>query len=95
MTLAPDAPITRNQLAEHLEKNKIQTRNLFAGNLTRHPCFESLREGIDYRIASPLLNTDTIMNQSLWIGVYPGMTARHITYMTATIQTLLDFKERI
>ena len=89
MTLTPEAPVTRNQLAEHLEKNKIQTRNLFAGNLTRHPCFESLREGIDYRIASPLLNTDTIMNQSLWIGVYPGMTERHIAYMISTLLACL------
>lgn len=78
MTLTPDAPVTRNQLAEHLEKNKIQTRNLFAGNLTRHPCFEALREGTDYRIAAPLTNTDTIMNRSLWVGVYPGMTRAHL-----------------
>ena len=88
MTLAPDAPVTRNGLAEHLEKNKIQTRNLFAGNLTRHPCFEALQEGTDYRIASPLINTDTIMNHSLWIGVYPGMTEHHLAYMTATLQNL-------
>jgi CDP-6-deoxy-D-xylo-4-hexulose-3-dehydrase len=88
MTLAPDAPITRNQLAEHLEKNKIQTRNLFAGNLTRHPCFESLQEGTDYRIASPLINTDTIMTNSLWVGVYPGMTTRTTDYMITCIRSL-------
>jgi CDP-6-deoxy-D-xylo-4-hexulose-3-dehydrase len=87
MTLTPDAPITRNQMAEHLEKNKIQTRNLFAGNLTRHPCFETLQEGKDYRIPSSLINTDTIMNKSLWIGVYPGMTTRTTDYMIACIRT--------
>jgi CDP-6-deoxy-D-xylo-4-hexulose-3-dehydrase len=88
MTLTPDAPITRNGLAEHLEKNKIQTRNLFAGNLTRHPCFETLKEGTDYRIAAPLINTDTIMNQSLWIGVYPGMKKQTTDYMVKCLTAL-------
>ncbi len=88
MTLTPDAPVTRNELAEHLEKNKIQTRNLFAGNLTRHPCFETLKEGTDYRIVAPLVNTDTIMNQSLWIGVYPGMTTPTTAYMVNCIHML-------
>ena len=86
MTLSSDAPLTRNQLAEHLEKNKIQTRNLFAGNLTRHPCFETLKEGTDYRLAVPLTNTDTIMNQSLWIGVYPGMSEHHLSYIVSTLR---------
>ena len=86
MTLAPDAPVTRNQLAEHLEKNKIQTRNLFAGNLTRHPCFETLQEGTDYRIMSTLINTDTIMNHSIWIGVYPGLDVRRRMFITDKIR---------
>jgi CDP-6-deoxy-D-xylo-4-hexulose-3-dehydrase len=88
MTLTSDAPITRNGLAEHLEENKIQTRNLFAGNLTRHPCFETLKEGTDYRIAAPLINTDTIMNQSLWIGVYPGMKKQTTDYMVKCLTAL-------
>lgn len=85
MTLKEGAPVTRNRLAEHLERSNIQTRNLFAGNLTRHPCFDSLKEGTDYRIAAPLTNTDKIMNDSLWIGVYPGMTKPMIDFMVATI----------
>jgi CDP-6-deoxy-D-xylo-4-hexulose-3-dehydrase len=88
MTLTPDAPVTRNQLAEHLEKNKIQTRNLFAGNLTRHPCFETLKEGEDFRIVAPLTHTDTIMNQSLWIGVYPGMKKQTTDYMAMCLKAL-------
>ncbi len=88
MTLSPNAPVTRNGLAEYLEKNKIQTRNLFAGNLTRHPCFETLQAGTDYRIAAPLVNTDTIMNQSLWIGVYPGMTPEKLDYMIGVIKRI-------
>jgi CDP-6-deoxy-D-xylo-4-hexulose-3-dehydrase len=88
MTLASDAPITRNGLAEHLEKNKIQTRNLFAGNLTRHPCFETLKEGIDYRIAAPLTYTDNIMNRSLWIGVFPGLKGEALQYMSNVVKEM-------
>ena len=85
MTLKDGAPVTRNQLTEHLEKNNIQTRNLFAGNLTRHPCFDDLKEGVDYRIASPLTNTDKIMNDSLWVGVYPGMDADRLKFIVDTV----------
>jgi len=86
MTLQDGAPTTRNQLAEYLERNNVQTRNLFAGNLIRHPCFDSLKEGADYRIAAPLTNTDKIMNDSLWIGVYPGMKAAAIDYVSGLIR---------
>jgi len=86
MTLKKNAPVSRNQLAEHLERNRIQTRNLFAGNLTRHPCFESLRDGTDYRVAVPLTNTDKIMNDSLWIGVYPGMEGDALDYMVECVR---------
>jgi len=85
LTLKDGARFSRNELAEFLESRKIQTRNLFAGNLTRHPCFESLREGLDYRIVGDLRNTDTIMNDSLWLGVYPGMDSEMMDYMIAQI----------
>jgi CDP-6-deoxy-D-xylo-4-hexulose-3-dehydrase len=85
MTVKPGAGFTRNDLAKHLETANIQTRNLFAGNIIRHPCFETLREGVDYRVAGSLANTDTIMNSSLWIGLYPGMGDAKLDYMIATI----------
>jgi len=85
MTVKPDAGFTRNDLAKHLEEKNIQTRNLFAGNITKHPCFETMREGVDYRIAAPLVNTDVIMNSSLWIGLYPGMGDARLDFMTKTI----------
>ena len=85
MTLKEDAPFTRNGLATFLEQRNIQTRNLFSGNLTRHPCFESLEEGKDYRIASSLVKTDVIMNRALWIGVYPGMNIEKLDYMAESI----------
>ena len=65
---------TRDQVTAYLEKHRIQTRALFAGNITRHPCFGTLEEGKDYRVAGGLENTDTVMNRGFWVGVYPGMT---------------------
>lgn len=76
----------RNDFACYLEENRIQTRNLFGGNLTRQPCFGDLEEGRDYRISGDLKNTDRIMNDSLWVGVYPGMTEPKIDYMIRTIR---------
>ena len=86
MTVMPDAGFTRNDLAQHLESANIQTRNLFSGNIIRHPCFETMREGIDYRVAGSLANTDAIMNSSLWIGLYPGMGDAKIDYMIDVIR---------
>ena len=86
MTVQPDAGFTRNDLAQHLEAANIQTRNLFAGNLTKHPCFDSMVEGVDYRVVGDLKNTDTIMNSSLWIGLYPGMGDAKLDYMVKTIR---------
>lgn len=86
ITLADNADFTRNDLAKHLEDHMIQTRNLFAGNILKHPCFETLVEGVDYRVAGELTNTDKIMNDSLWIGLYPGMGDEKLDYMIETIR---------
>ncbi len=70
-----NAGFTRNELTEYLEQNKIQTRNLFAGNLIKHPCFDEMRQtGEGYRIVGELKNTDFVMTNGFWIGVFPGMT---------------------
>lgn len=92
MTVKPGSGYDRNEFSKYLEANKIQTRNLFAGNLTRHPCFESLVPEADYRIAQPLVNTDIMMNNSVWIGVYPGMKESQLDYMAEKIEQF--FKER-
>ena len=74
MTVRKDAPFTRDKLVKHLEDNKVQTRMLFAGNITKHPCFDEMRKtGEGYRTVGDLKNTDMIMNNSFWVGVYPGM----------------------
>lgn len=77
---------SRNELAQFLESRGIQTRNLFAGNLLRHPCFEGLKEGVDYRVVGELKATDDIMNNSLWIGLYPGMDDQRLDYMIASVR---------
>ncbi len=86
MTLTPEAKCGRNDLVTALEGAGIQTRNLFAGNLTRHPCFEGLEPGRDYRVINALPNTDRLMNDAFWIGLYPGMTPAKLDYMIQTIQ---------
>lgn len=87
ITVQQDAPFTRNDLAKNLEAHKIQTRNLFAGNLLKHPAFNEMKQsGEGYRVIGDLKNTDYIMNSTLWIGVYPGMTDEMLHYMVATIK---------
>lgn len=73
---------SRNQVVQYLEEHGIQTRMLFAGNLTKHPCFDEMRKaGEGYRIVGELVNTDRIMADTFWIGVYPGMRDEMIDYM--------------
>lgn len=86
ITLTNEAKFTRNEIVEYLENNNIQTRNLFAGNMTRHPMFDSMMLGTDYRIVGELTNTDKIMNDSFWIGLYPGMGDEAIGYMIEKIR---------
>ncbi|GBU21587.1 lipopolysaccharide biosynthesis protein [Fibrobacteres bacterium R8-0-B4] len=79
--------INRNELVKHIEDNNIQTRMLFAGNLIKHPCFDELRKsGEGYRIAGTLDNTDRIMNDTFWIGVYPGMNDEVVDRMAEVIR---------
>lgn len=78
--------IDRNAMVRRLESKGIQTRMLFAGNLTKHPCFDEMRKsGSGYRIVGNLENTDRIMNKTFWVGVYPGMTDKMLEYMGETI----------
>ena len=78
--------VDRSKLVSKLESNGIQTRMLFAGNLTKHPCFDQMREKNEgYRIVGELKNTDRIMNDTFWVGVYPGMTDAKIDFMAKMI----------
>lgn len=85
MTVRPECGKTRNEVVAYVEKHNIQTRNLFAGNITRHPAFQSLKEGTDYRIAGSLAVTDRVMENSFWVGVYPGLTDKMTDEMIRVI----------
>ena len=76
----------KNILVSDLEKNKIQTRALFAGNLEKHPCFDLIRGSSAYRVIGNLDVTDRIMNTTFWIGVYPGMIKEMLDKMITVIQ---------
>lgn len=79
--------VDRNKVVRYVEDKGIQTRMLFAGNLTKHPCFDQMRESKSgYRIAGSLENTDRIMADTFWVGVYPGMSGEMIDYMAETIR---------
>ena len=83
--------VDRNRVVQHVEKKGVQTRMLFAGNLTKHPCFDQMREaGAGYRIVGSLENTDRIMRDTFWVGVYPGMTDEKIDYMAKVIREALE-----
>ncbi|WP_026669544.1 lipopolysaccharide biosynthesis protein RfbH [Butyrivibrio sp. AE3006] len=78
--------VDRKKVVDYVEGHGIQTRMLFAGNLTKHPCFDEMRAtGEGYRVVGDLKNTDRIMADSFWVGVYPGMTDEKLTYMAKII----------
>ena len=86
MMVRDGAGKTRDEVTAYLEEHGIQTRALFAGNITRHPCFEALEEGRDYRIAGGLEKTDEVMHKGFWVGVYPGMTKEMLDEMARRIR---------
>ena len=92
ITFKDGIKFSRNDLVEYLENHNIQTRNLFAGNMLRHPMFESLEENRDYRVIGDLKNTDKIMNDSFWVGVYPGMSDEAVEYMIRKIREFIKNK---
>lgn len=78
--------VDREKVVSYVESHGVQTRMLFAGNLTKHPCFDELRKsGEGYRVVGDLHVTDEIMNRTFWVGVYPGMTDEMVDYMAKTI----------
>lgn len=89
LTVKEGTGFTRDDIVNHLESKGIQTRMLFAGNLIKHPCFDEMRNsGNTYRIAGNLGNTDRIMRDTFWVGVYPGMTDEMVGFM---IKQVIDF----
>ncbi|WP_222850418.1 lipopolysaccharide biosynthesis protein RfbH [Paenibacillus tengchongensis] len=88
LTVKDSTNFSKNEIVEYLEKNRIQTRMLFAGNLTRQPAFI----GVNYRISGDLKNTDKIMNDTFLVGVYPGLTNEKIDYIVNKIRSFVAAK---
>lgn len=87
LTINPNASFKRIDIINYLEKKNIQTRLLFAGNLLKHPCFNVMRESQEgYRVIGTLKQTDIVMEQTFWIGVYPGMQKDMLQYMVEQIK---------
>lgn len=83
--------VDRNKVVPFIEEKGVQTRMLFAGNLVKHPCFDEMRaSGEGYRVVGSLENTDRIMNDTFWVGVYPGMTDEMIDYMAKIIRAAIE-----
>ncbi|MGL5206905.1 MAG: lipopolysaccharide biosynthesis protein RfbH [Acidaminococcaceae bacterium] len=79
--------VDRNKVVQYIESKGVQTRMLFAGNLIKHPCFDQMRaSGEGYRIVGKLTNTDRIMKDTFWVGVYPGLTEDRIDYVIKVIK---------
>ncbi|OGC92564.1 MAG: lipopolysaccharide biosynthesis protein RfbH [candidate division Zixibacteria bacterium RBG_16_53_22] len=94
LTVREGTRVCRDEIVAHLEKNRIQTRMLFAGNLLRHPCFDGMRNSRSgYRVVGDLRNTDAIMNRTFWVGVYPGISSSRRRYMIETFTEFLDGKK--
>ena len=85
ISVKPETGIQRNNVIKYIEEHNIQTRLLFSGNIIKHPCFNQIRETDTYRVVGELDSTEYIMNNTFWVGVYPGMTDAMIDYMASVI----------
>jgi len=88
LTIRDGSKINRNDLVEYLEKNKIGTRLLFGGNLTKQPAYKNS----NYRILNSLENTDKVMNDGFWLGVWPGLNEEHYDYIVEKINLFISMK---
>lgn len=86
ISLKEDSGLERNAVTRYIEEHNIQTRLLFSGNLIKHPCFDEIRGTGAYRVVGDLAVTDYIMNNTFWVGVYPGMTDVKVDYMASVIK---------
>lgn len=83
--------VDRKKVVPYIESKGVQTRMLFAGNLIKHPCFDEMRaSGEGYRVVGSLENTERIMNDTFWVGVYPGMSDEKLDYMIKVIKEAVN-----
>jgi CDP-6-deoxy-D-xylo-4-hexulose-3-dehydrase len=86
LTIEPESGINRNDLLRHLDELKIGTRLLFGGNLLKQPAYR----GIEHRVVGNLENTDIVMRNTFWLGVYPGLTKEMLSFVVETVLSFLD-----
>ncbi len=94
ISVRPQSGLDRNEMTRFIESRNVQTRLLFSGNLIKHPCFDAIRDTDAYRVVGTLENTDFIMNNTFWLGVYPGMTDEMIDYMAQTVQEAIEAQKK-
>lgn len=90
LSVHPESGLDRNRVTRYIEEHNVQTRLLFSGNLIKHPCFDQIRGTAAYRVAGDLTVTDFVMNNSFWVGVYPGMNDEMIDYMVYNIKSACE-----
>lgn len=85
ISVKEETGLNRNDVTRYIEEHNVQTRLLFSGNLIKHPCFDQIRGTDQYRVVGELTNTEFVMNNTFWVGVYPGMTDEMVDYMAEII----------
>ena len=85
VSVRPGSGLNRNEVTRYMEEHNVQTRLLFSGNLIKHPCFDQIRGTDKYRVAGGLTMTDFIMENTFWVGVYPGMIDGMVDYMAKVL----------
>lgn len=86
ISVRPETGLNRNDVTKYIESKNVQTRLLFSGNIIKQPCFNELRGTEAYRVVGNLENSDFVVNNTFWVGVYPGMTDTMIDYMAQVIK---------
>ena len=86
ISVRPETGLDRNKITKYIEGKNVQTRLLFSGNIVKQPCFDEIRNTGAYRVVGNLKNSDYVVNNTFWVGVYPGMTDAMIDYMAEVIK---------
>ena len=86
IVLRNNCPFSRLDIVNYLQENKIETRSLFAGNLLAHPAYLHIK----HRVVGELINSDLIMNNGFWVGVYPGNSSEKLRYMVSKFEQFLS-----
>ena len=92
ISVRPETGLNRNDVTKYIESNNVQTRLLFSGNIIKQPCFNEIRGTDAYRVVGNLENSDFVVNNTFWVGVYPGMTDTMIDYMAQVIKEAVGMK---